>query len=83
MRYAAKLKAVTAMGNVFYRIVLAHYNRARYDVCYEEYVQSFAPCYIIDESGDYVTPPDDDTIMEQLGHLVWLRGIDTAEIEWY
>ena len=41
-----------------YRIVLAHINSARYDVLSGEYIQSFAPCYRLCESGDYkeVTP---------------------------
>jgi hypothetical protein len=35
------------------RIVCAHINQARFDVFSQMYVQSFAPKYIIRESGDY------------------------------
>jgi len=44
-----------------YRMVLAHINRAAYqwDFMAEEgfYVQSFAPCHRVTESGDYTESP--------------------------
>jgi hypothetical protein len=83
MQYAATIKTVRNCGNQFFRIVLAHHNRARFDVFYQEYTQSFAPMYIMAESSDYVDVPDDDTVMEQISNMLWLRGIEVEEITWY
>ena len=84
MKYAAKVKKLTAMQNTFCRVVIAHINLARFDVRAQEYTQSFAPKYLIAESGDYVDYPNDDTVWQALARMVKLRSINPKdELEWY
>lgn len=62
------------------RIVLAHINRAQYDMESGEYVQSFHPKYRITESGDYkkVTPE----IMEKfIARAAKWHKLDITRIE--
>ena len=53
-----EVKRPVSGKSIGWRIVLAHYNNARYCPLEDDYVQSYAPCYRIAESGDYreVTP---------------------------
>lgn len=45
-----------------WRIKIAVFNRARYDVRARDYVQSFAPKYLLAESGDYLEYPAPEVV---------------------
>jgi hypothetical protein len=65
-KVAVKIKRVTApiSGIVKgYRLLAAVQNKARYDVVSEEYVQSFAPCYMISEAGDFSNYPTEEQML--------------------
>lgn len=58
-----------------YRIKLAVPNQARYDVLSGEYRQSFAPKFLIAESGDYSEPPTMAQMEAFLGSVMKWNGI--------
>lgn len=80
--FAATIKKVRSCGNIFYRVVIAHANRAAYNMFEEDYVQSFAPKYIAAESGDY-KKIDDDKFLDLLVSLGKFKKIDFDDIELY
>jgi len=69
--HVKETKRVSTGKRIGYRIQVAVPNKARYDPSSEEMVQSFAPCYLIKESGDY-TKMTDDILNEFLrGIMAW------------
>ncbi len=61
MRAAITLKTVrhpVSQKVIGVRLVCAHINEARFDVLSRTYCQSFAPMYIITETGDYTMMKD-------------------------
>jgi len=82
MKYAATVHRHAAMGRTFYRLIVAHVNRARFNVFSGEYEQSFAAKYRIKESGDYTSyAKANEKKLEFERSLGFLR-IKPEEISW-
>lgn len=62
-----------------YRIKVAHWNLARFNVVFQQYEPSFAKKYLITESGDYVGPPSDSEISR---FTATLRADHKASLVW-
>jgi hypothetical protein len=70
------------MGRTFYRLIVAHVNRARYDVFSGEYVQSFAAKYRIKESGDYTSYAKANEKKLEFARSLGFLGIKPGEVSW-
>jgi hypothetical protein len=81
--FAATVRQIKSAGRVFYRVVVAHANRAQFDIFSGEYVQSFAPMYRVFESGDYVNMPDAIRAQAIATRGTKFNNIAPDHIDWY
>lgn len=79
MQYAATIKTVRAMGRTFKRVVVAHINLEGTDF-YGNRVQSFAPRFVIAQSGDYREAPKG--VPADLERTLQYKRIDPDQLRW-
>lgn len=82
MRYAATIIQTKSCGRKYFRLVLAHWNRAATDMHTGEKIQSFAAKYRIKERGDFVEYDEANAHREIFEQSLSFLKISPEEIHW-
>jgi len=82
MRYAATVHKHQNAGRTFYRLIVAHVNRARFNVFAQDYEQSFAAKYRIKESGDYTSYAKANAAKAEFVESLGFLRIKPGEVSW-